>query len=113
MTMTSIKNAGNTSITITVKFYGVFRKIAGKKELTHQTTTRTLKDALNELTSRLPPQFKEALIDQVLDNPTPNALILINGKEMSVLEGLGTLLKNGDTIIIIPISHGGLLAPNI
>ena len=34
-------------------------------------------------------------------------LILINGKEISVLEGAETRLVDGDLVSIIPISHGG------
>jgi molybdopterin converting factor small subunit len=47
------------------------------------------------------------LIDPELNDPRPNALILVNGKEISVLKGLETTVKEGDQIILIPISHGG------
>jgi molybdopterin converting factor small subunit len=34
-------------------------------------------------------------------------LILVNGKEISVLKGLETVLKEGDEILLIPVIHGG------
>ena len=36
-----------------------------------------------------------------------NILILVNGREISVLDGHETALKNKDTISLIPVSHGG------
>ena len=36
-----------------------------------------------------------------------NMLIAINGVDSSSLEGLATIIKNGDVISIIPIIHGG------
>ena len=39
--------------------------------------------------------------------PTSNFIILVNGREISVLSGLETKLKSGDEVAIIPVSHGG------
>ncbi len=36
-----------------------------------------------------------------------NTLILINGIEISALNGDKTKLKEGDNITLIPVSHGG------
>lgn len=36
-----------------------------------------------------------------------NTLILINDVEVSALNGDNTKLKDGDTITLIPITHGG------
>jgi len=36
-----------------------------------------------------------------------NLLVMKNGKEISVAEGLQTVLKDKDTVALIPISHGG------
>jgi len=40
-------------------------------------------------------------------SPRAKILILINGAEMSVLEGLQSRLNDGDTVTLIPVSHGG------
>jgi molybdopterin converting factor small subunit len=47
------------------------------------------------------------LIDPELDDPRTNALILVNGKEVSVLQGLNTKIKDGDELVLIPVVHGG------
>lgn len=39
--------------------------------------------------------------------PTSNFIILVNGREISVLSGLETTLHEGDEVTIIPVSHGG------
>ncbi len=39
--------------------------------------------------------------------PTSNFIILVNGREISVLSGLETKLHEGDEVTIIPVSHGG------
>ena len=36
-----------------------------------------------------------------------NVLILVNDREISVLEGLETRLCDGDRVTIVPVSHGG------
>jgi len=47
------------------------------------------------------------LLDYKKERLTQNALILVNGKEINVLEGLETQLEDDDVITIISISHGG------
>lgn len=53
------------------------------------------------------PKLKRTLIDPELNDPRPNAVILLNGKEINVLKGLETEVKDGDEIVLIPVSHGG------
>jgi molybdopterin converting factor small subunit len=61
---------------------------------------------MNEITKGAP-AFKQSLIDQQLEDPRPNALILVNGREISVLNGFETNLKDGDKIVLVPVVHGG------
>jgi molybdopterin converting factor small subunit/tRNA threonylcarbamoyladenosine modification (KEOPS) complex Cgi121 subunit len=37
----------------------------------------------------------------------PNIIVLVNGIEVGVLNGLKTKLKDGDEVIILPAAHGG------
>ncbi len=62
---------------------------------------------IQKLVEAFSPEFKDALIDPELKDPRPNALILVNGKEISVLEGLETEVNKGDEIVLVPVSHGG------
>jgi len=92
---------------ITVKFIGAFRSISGKSKL-----SITAKDAirLSEVIKRIieeKPKIKRALIDPELEDPRPNTLILVNGKEISILNGLDTMIENGDEVVFVPVVHGG------
>ena len=41
------------------------------------------------------------------ENIEANLLVLINGKEIGLIDGLETTLNPGDRVTLIPISHGG------
>ncbi len=47
------------------------------------------------------------LIDNESRSIEQKVLVLVNGKEISVLDGPKTRLGDGDLVTIIPISHGG------
>ena len=36
-----------------------------------------------------------------------NMLIFVNGQEISVLDGLTTIIKKEDELVFVPITHGG------
>ena len=94
-------------MTITVKFIGALRRISGVNELALDSKKNTsVKELMNEITERMS-ALKQSLIDQQLEDPRPNTLILVNGREISVLNGLETILKNGDEIVLVPVVHGG------
>ena len=75
--------------------------------LTFQETETVIREVVQELVGLFSQKFKETLIDPDLGDPRPNALIMVNGKEMNVLEGLETELHEKDEVTIIPVSHGG------
>lgn len=87
---------------ITIKFVGSFRGLAGKSKISMELDDdTTLREATRRITEKLPK------LEQVLADSKPNMLVLVNGKEISVLKGLDTLLGNGDEVIFIPVLHGG------
>jgi molybdopterin converting factor small subunit len=51
--------------------------------------------------------LRRSLLDERLDKPAPNALILVNGREISVLGGLDTMIEDGDEVTFVPVVHGG------
>jgi len=92
---------------ITVRFIGAFRGISDKNKLTITFKgTVSLREAIKKVVEELP-KLKRALIDPELEDPRPNTLILVNGKEISVLNGLETSLKDGDEVLFVPVVHGG------
>jgi molybdopterin synthase sulfur carrier subunit len=92
---------------ITVKFVGSFRSISGKSKLTLEFEgTVPLRKAIREIAEKLP-KLKRVLVDPELKDPRPNTLILVNGKEINVLNGLDTALADGDEVVFVPVVHGG------
>jgi len=92
---------------VTVRFIGAFRTISGKSKLTIEYRDMpNVKKTVDKIVEELP-KLKGALIDADLQDPRPNTLILLNGREISILNGLETMLKNGDEIVFVPVSHGG------
>jgi molybdopterin converting factor small subunit len=97
------------AISVNVRLIGIFRVLSGKNrlpvELEEEPTI--VGRVIQKLAEVFSPEFKEALIDPELKDPRPNALILVNGKEISVLKGLETEVNKGDEIVLVPVSHGG------
>lgn len=91
---------------VTLKFIGALRRDSKGKELTLQTKTCTLIELIDGVTKQIP-ALRPNLLDERLNPPKTNALILINGKEISVLDGLKTKVKDGDEVVFIPVVHGG------
>ena len=90
-----------------VKFLGSLRHVSRVHELALDYKEHfSIGELVNELAEELP-ELKRSLIDQQLEDPRPNALILVNGREISVLNGLETQLKDGDEIFFVPVVHGG------
>ncbi len=95
-------------INVNIKLIGTFRKLSGKNQFPMKLKEpAVVKKVIHKLTETFSPEFKQALIDPELNDPRPNALILVNGKEISILNGLQTNLNKNDKIIILPVSHGG------
>lgn len=94
---------------VVLRFFGVFRSASGTSELALDLLTgSTVRSLVNELAEREQFQeFKKLFLDTTTSDPRPNALILVSGREISSLNGLETLLHEGDEVAILPIAHGG------
>jgi molybdopterin synthase sulfur carrier subunit len=92
---------------LTLKFIGALRQISGKTQLTISFQEGvSLKELATKL-SREMPQIEKIFSGPQLNDSRSNALVLINGREISVLNGLETKLNDGDEIVFIPVVHGG------
>jgi len=94
---------------VRVKLTGILKGISGKEVVILNFERPTaVKEVIFRLAEMFSMEFRRALIDSELNSPKPNALILLNGREVSVLPGgLESQVKNGDEIVIIPVTHGG------
>ena len=92
---------------LTVKFIGALRHISGKTQLTvNYEEGMSVKQLVAKILQETP-KLDRALSDQRSDDSSFNALILVNGREISVLNGLETKLKDKDEIVFVPVIHGG------
>lgn len=93
---------------VRVQLVGVLRGLAGKNEISIKSKTPVkIKQLIQDLSDSLGFAFKQAVIDPELNDPRPNTLILVNDVEISALQGLETKVGEDDTIVVIPVSHGG------
>ena len=92
---------------LTIKFIGALRHLSGKTQftITFQEDI-TIKELVNEISQELP-TLKHTFSDQQLNDSRSNSLVLVNGREISVLNGYETKLKDGDEIVFVPVVHGG------
>ena len=94
-------------MTIIVKFIGSLRNYFGENKTTFDIETDiSIKELINLIINKKP-IIKEILISPQNDEFRLNSLVLVNGVEISVLNGLETKLSHGDKITLIPVIHGG------
>jgi MoaD family protein len=92
---------------ITVKLIGALRHLSGKTQLTvNYQEGSSLKKLIKQMSKEMP-SLKRTFSDNELNNSRSNSLILINGREISVLNGYETKLNNGDEVVFVPVVHGG------
>ena len=92
---------------LTVKFIGALRHLSGKTKVTVDFDEGlSLKGLLAKLGQNMP-ELEKSLSGLQSGDSASNALILVNGREISVLEGLETKLSDGDEVVFIPVVHGG------
>jgi molybdopterin converting factor small subunit len=92
-----------------VKLYGVLKTAARIEELeldfdNSVSVRQVVKKLVNEISQ---PEFEICLIDPELKDPRPNALILVSGTEVGALDGIDTMLSDGDEVVFLPVAHGG------
>ncbi|MBS7647292.1 MAG: MoaD/ThiS family protein [Candidatus Bathyarchaeia archaeon] len=93
-------------MSVTVKFVGSLRNLTGRGRITLKVDgEKALKEIIDMIIKDFPKT--NVLLDPELKNPKPNTLIIVNEKEISVLNGLETIIKDGDEIVFVPVSHGG------
>ncbi|HCX65754.1 MAG TPA: molybdopterin synthase sulfur carrier subunit [Eubacteriaceae bacterium] len=93
--------------TVTVKTLFTLAHVLGdQRELTISLSEKTrVKDALAILLERFGKPFEEELLDG--DSLKNGITIFVNGVTAEALDGLDTLLKDQDTLLIMPPVGGG------
>jgi MoaD family protein len=94
-------------LAIKIKLLGALRHFSGKKELTIPFEEGfKVKDVVAALGMQIP-QLKNTFCNSELNDARSNSLILVNGREISVLAGYETKLCDGDELVFVPVVHGG------
>lgn len=97
---------------LTVKFVGELRSFAQKETMTLQLDDDKIYNVQNiiiEIASNLNEHFREELLGKNGSDTQlrSRALILKNNIEIGALDGLQTIVCDGDNLVLIPIAHGG------
>lgn len=92
---------------VNVKFVGSFRGVSGKSEIAFRFSSPvSLKILVAKVVERLP-KLKSALVNPESGEPRSNMLVLVNGQEIGVLNGIETNVNDGDEVVFVPVIHGG------
>ena len=94
-------------IRVKVKLLGTFRGLTDVDQFSIETKHPNVRGVVRLLIDSVSDRDKPILIDLEVSDPRLNALLLLNGREISILEGLETEVKDGDELTIIPVVHGG------
>lgn len=96
------------TINVKVRTLGVFKGIFGSKLLmVDLKNDSTVRDLVQKLVSLLKARSKHITTSSENNEILSSALILVNGKEISALNGLETIVSDEDEVIFLPVSHGG------
>ncbi len=93
---------------VTVKIFGPLRISSGKKELTVELPgpSAVLRDILEKVAGLKGLEELEELVRNGFKKGAP-FIILIDGRNCLDLQGLGTEVRDGQTVSIFPPSAGG------
>ena len=92
---------------ISIEFVGSLRHASSARILVRECDNGMLLKDLVYSIIKEKPALEHSLLDKQSDDPKASALMLINGREISVLQGLSTALKDGDKMVFVPVIHGG------
>jgi MoaD family protein len=94
---------------VTVDYLGSIRqtlalKQAEQVELKHDASVQDLLSALAEKHGE---PFKKAVYEPNDPDLKPHHILSVNGLLLNQLDGIGTKLKDGDRVILMPVVTGG------
>jgi molybdopterin synthase sulfur carrier subunit len=91
---------------VVVRTIGPFSDKMGFQQLTIQLTGHTVSDLLQQLCKERGDKFRNVILDEK-GNLRSYVKLLVNGRGLHLLEGLKTVLADGDVVAIFPPVAGG------
>ncbi|MFC1968757.1 MoaD/ThiS family protein [Chloroflexota bacterium] len=93
---------------MTVEVYGHYSTLAGgKKKETMEIANPTIEGLLKAMEGSWTRRFMEEIVDPETKQPALDTMILVNSRSIYHLEGVETVLKDGDVIVMMPPIMGG------
>jgi len=93
-------------MSLKVRMLGVLSG-AGSKERTVDINQGATVDSVIRGMMAEDERLEVVLWDKGVDSPLPNALIMLDGVEVSNLDGLDTSVKKGQELVLLSVVHGG------
>ncbi len=92
---------------IVVRFIGSLRRVYDTEKLSLDlkggSSVKELIDRIDDYKM----DFKRQFLDMKGEISTANTLILLNGKEIGILNGFDTKVEDNDEVVFVPVAHGG------
>lgn len=93
---------------ITVKFFALVREFTGKREeIVDLDDHATVRKLLDRLFSEYGAKFRDYVFDPASNQPRGHIQFLIDGRNVALMQGLDTVLKDGSSFAILPPVGGG------
>lgn len=97
-------------ITVTMKVAAGFEKLLNGKTGEQQITVAedsTLRELLDILIDQFGKDFRQAVYQDKQEELRRGLRLILNGRDIAVLGGLGAKLRDGDRISLLPVISGG------
>ncbi len=97
---------------VTLRFFGIFKSLAGQRELRLEVEEgTTLRQALGAAGKQLAPEFADQVLAPLDEGPVKGlqALILLNQIHLDDAAEFDRPLKEGDVVAWVPPMEGGAI----
>ena len=103
-----MKRRGIELITLKVRTILDFKKILGKREVEISIPEKsTLQELLLKMVGTWGDELRSRLFEPNSTSPLPHIRLMVNGQDIAFLNGMETVLEEGDEILILPPVGGG------
>ncbi len=92
---------------VKARFVGSLRGLSGEEVVTLELQKHLSLKQIMKRIARERQGLREVFVVSQPEKLRTAMLILVNGKEVSVLKGLETVINHGDELVFVPILHGG------